>query len=107
MSSVPFRLKPVNRHLLIIPHIKKNETATGVLLPDDFHPEEERYIEATVVDVAADCGPQFKFLRHGSIDNKKIIVDGTMIEEIKLKDKTHHMVLENYVLGVYRRPDES
>ena len=107
MSGVPFRLKPVNRHLLVIPHIAKNETTTGVLLPDDFKPDEDRYIEATVIDVASDCSTQFKHLRLGNIDNKKIIVDRTMIEEVKLKDKTHHMILENYVVGVYRRPDES
>jgi hypothetical protein len=29
-----------------------------------------------------------------------------MIQEIKLKDKVHFMILENYVVGVYRRPDE-
>ena len=107
MSGIPFRIKPVNRHLLIIPHVKKNETATGVLLPDDFQPEEDRYIEATVIDVASDCNPQFKYLRLGNIDDKKIIIDSTMIEEVKLKEKTHYMILENYVVGVYRRPDES
>lgn len=107
MSGLPFRIKPVNRHLLVIPHTQKNETTTGVLLPDDFQPEEDRYIEATVVDVATDCNPQFKHLRHGAIDNKKIIIDRTMIEEVKLKEKTHFMILENYVVGVYRRHDES
>ena len=30
MSGVPFRLKPVNRHLLVVPHVAKNETTTGV-----------------------------------------------------------------------------
>ena len=29
-----------------------------------------------------------------------------MVEEVKLKEKTHYMILENYVVGVYRRPDE-
>lgn len=106
MSGVPFRLKPVNRHLLVVPHTSKNETTAGVLLPDDFQPEEDRYIEATVIDVASDCSTQFKYLRLSNIDNKKIIVDRTMIEEVKLKEKTHYMILENYVVGVYRRPDE-
>lgn len=107
MSGVPFQLTPVNRHLFVVPHLAKNETATGVLLPDDFKPEEDRYIEATVIDVALDCSPQFKYLSHGNIDNKKIIVDRTMIEEVKLGEKTHYMILENYVVGVYRRPSEN
>ena len=107
MRDVEFRLRPVNRHLLVIPHTKKNETNSGVLLPEDFKQEEDRYIEATVVDIAADCSSQFKHLRYNNVDNNLIIIDRTMIEEIKLKDKTHHMILENYVVGVYRRTSEN
>ena len=54
MGSRIERLKPVNRHLLIVPHVQQNETSTGVLLPDDYKPEEARYIEASVVDIADD-----------------------------------------------------
>lgn len=101
------RLKPVNRHLLIVPHVQKNETNTGVLLPDDYKPEESRYIEASVVDIADDCDKQFRHLRLTNIDNNRIVIDRTMVEEVSLKDKTHFLILENYVVGVYRRPDES
>jgi co-chaperonin GroES (HSP10) len=100
-------LKPVNRHLLIVPHVQKNETSSGVLLPEDFKPEENRYIEASVIDIADDCDKQFRHLRYTSIDNNKIVIDRTMIEEVNIKDKTHFMILENYVGGVYRRPDEN
>ena len=100
-------LKPVNRHLLIVPHVQKNETSSGVLLPEDFRPEENRYIEASVIDIADDCDKQFRHLRYTSIDNNKIVIDRTMIEEVNIKDKTHFMILENYVVGVYRRPDEN
>ena len=101
------RLKPVNRHLLIVPHVQKNETNTGVLLPDDYSAEEARYIEASVVDIAEDCDKSFRHLRYGNLDNNKVVVDRSMIEEIELKDKTHYLILENYVVGVYRRADES
>ncbi len=101
------RLKPVNRHLLVIPHVQKNETSSGVLLPEDFKPEENRYIEASVIDIADDCDKQFRHLRYTNIDNNKIVIDRTMIEEVNIKDKTHFMILENYVVGVYRRPDEN
>lgn len=100
-------LKPVNRHLLIVPHVQKNETSTGVLLPEGYEPEEDQYIEATVIDIAADCDKEFRHLRYGNLDSNKIVVDKSMIQEIKLKDRTHFMILENYVVGVYRRPDES
>jgi len=98
-------LKPVNRHLLIVPHVKKNETSSGVLLPEDFKPAEDSYIEATVIDIAQDCDKQFRHLSHGSIDDNKIVVDRTMIQEIKIKGSTHHIILENYVVGIYRRSD--
>ena len=107
MGSKLERLKPVNRHLLVVPHVQKNETNTGVLLPEDYKPEEARYIEATVIDVADDCDKQFRHLRLGTIDNNKIVIDRTMVEEVKLKDKTHFLILENYVVGVYRGIDES
>ena len=99
-------LKPANRHLLIVPHIKKNETNTGVILPEDYSPEEDAYITATVIDIAPDCDKQFRHLRYGNLETSKIIVDRSMIQEVALKDKTHYLVLENYVIGVFRRPDE-
>ena len=101
------RLKPVNRHLLIVPHVQENGTSSGVILPEDFRPEENRYIEASVIDIADDCDKQFRHLRYTNIDNNKIVIDRTMIEEVNIKDKTHFMILENYVVGVYRRPDEN
>jgi co-chaperonin GroES (HSP10) len=100
-------LKPVNRHLLIVPHVKKNETNTGVLLPEDYNPDQNQYIEATVIDIASDCHEQFRHLRYSNIDNNRIVVDRSMIQEVKLNEKTHYMILENYVVGVYRRPDEN
>ncbi len=107
MVSKVEMLKPVNRHLLIVPHIQKNETNSGVLLPEDYITEQDRYIEASVIDIASDCDKQFRHLRYGNIDNNRIVVDRAMIQEITLKEKTHYMILENYVVGVYRRPDES
>ena len=107
MGSKIERLKPANRHLLIVPHVQKNETNTGVLLPDDYKQEEARYIEASVVDVADDCDKQFRHLRLGNVENNKVVIDRTMVEEVKLKDKTHFLILENYVVGVYRRANES
>lgn len=106
MSKV-VRLKPVNRHLLVVPHHKKNETNSGVVLPDDYQADECSYVEATVIDVADDCNKVFNSLRYGTIgDEKKIIVEKSMIQKVEVKGKSHFLVLENYVVGIYRRPDE-
>lgn len=106
MSNIT-RLKPVNRHLLIVPHQKKNETNSGVVLPDDYEAEQAAYVEATVIDVADDCNKIFNPLRYGSIgDEKKIVVEKSMIQKVQIKEKDHFLVLENYVVGIYRRPDE-
>jgi|TARA_X000001388_G_scaffold74360_4_gene67279 co-chaperonin GroES (HSP10) len=100
------RLKPVNRHLVIVPHVQKNETNSGVLLPDDFSQEEDRYISASVVDIASDCSSDFQRLRRISHENNIVVVDRGMIEEVKLNNKTHYIVLENYVIGILRGLDE-
>ena len=106
MVSRMYRLKPANRHLLVVPHVQQNETNTGVLLPDDYKPEEGRYIEATVIDIADDCDSQFRQLKFGTLEGNKIVIDRTMLEEVRLKEKTHFLILENYVVGLYRRADE-
>lgn len=103
------RLKPVNRHILIVPHVKKNETNTGVLLPEDYESKADSYITATVVDVADDCAKEFKQFGYGQIQasEKKIVVDRSMVQEIQLKDSKHYLILENFVVGIYRRMDEN
>lgn len=106
MSKI-LALKPVNRHLAIVPHFKQEETESGVLLPEDFKKEESRFIKATVIDVATDCKEDFKSLRYASVGTKEVVIDKSMIEEIEVGEKTHYMILENYVVGIYRRPDES
>tara|TARA_Y100000114_G_scaffold153600_2_gene173884 strand:- start:681 stop:1001 length:321 start_codon:yes stop_codon:yes gene_type:complete len=101
MSKIGPTLKPVNRYLTIVPHLQKNETNSGVLVPEDFELKEERFVCATVIDVAPDCSSAIQKLR-GHSSPKQIIVDRSMIEEVKLKEKVYHIILENYVLGILR-----
>ena len=105
MSEIT-KLKPANRHLLIVPHFEKKETNSGVLLPEDYTLDQDRYIEAHVIDIAEDCDKQFRHLRYSNLDNNRIVIDRSMIQEVKVKEKSHYMILENYVLGTYRRPNE-
>ena len=100
------RLKPVNRHLVIVPHVQKNETNSGVLLPEDFTQEEDRYISASVVDIASDCSSDFQRLRRISHESGVVVVDRGMVEEVTLNNKTHYIILENYVIGILRGLDE-
>lgn len=96
-------LKPVNRHLLIVPHYKKEKDTKGVLLPEDYKPREDKYISATILDVASDCSNTF--LKHSRDtrrfqENSTIIVDRAMIETVSYKEKDYYIILENYVCGV-------
>lgn len=101
------RLVPVNRHLLIVPHFNEKAEETGVLLPGDYEQEDKKYIRATVIDVASDCKKHFYSLRYGTVKNQKeILIDKHMIEEIETKDRKHYIILENYVAGIFRSPDE-
>ena len=99
-------LKPMNRYVTIVPHFDDKKTDTGVLLPDDFKQEESRFIKATVVDIATDCKEDLKRMRRSSKTSVTAVVDRTMIETVEVADRKHYVVLENYIVGIYRRPDE-
>ena len=106
MSSIPPVLKPVNRHLTIVPHSgaksPDNTTPGGVILPEGFEVEDARYVTATVIDIASDCSPGLRQLRGSSPTARTIVVDSSMIEEIVVGDKSYYTVLENYVVGIMR-----
>ena len=77
-------------------------------LPDFVRDEnEDRYITATVVSVARDCAQAFQRLNSSIGDQKQIVVDRSMIEDIALGDKTYHIILENYVIGILRGLNEA
>ena len=103
MVSIKF-LKPTNRHLTIVPHYTKEEEApTGILLPEDYKPSQERYILATVIDIASDCSSQIQKLKYDSAPEDCLVaVDSSMIQEVNIRGKRHHIVLENYIVGVMR-----
>ena len=106
MSNRVQVLKPLNRYVTIVPHFDNEKTDSGVLLPDDFKKEESRYIKEAIVDIATDCKEDLK--RHQRVgDAMTAIIDRTMIEEISIADKKHYVILENYIIGIYRRANES
>ena len=103
--TIPQRMKPVNRHILIAPHFKKEDDTSGVLLPEDYRPVEDKYISATILDVANDCSrvfTQYSRETRRFHENSTIIVDRAMIEKISYSEKDFYMILENYVCAIVK-----
>jgi co-chaperonin GroES (HSP10) len=87
--------KPVNRYIQIkLPEVV-HQTTSGIVLPDDFKPTEERYGTAEVVNYAPDV--RFKDqIAYGA----SVVVDKSMIEEITINNNTISIVLDNYIVGI-------
>ncbi len=101
-------LQPLNRHLVVIPHFEEQENdSSKVLLPEDFERTQKRYIQATIVSISSDCSSEFKKLKYDFTGDRIIVLDSTMLEKVSVKDKDYYMILENYVMGIFRRPDEN
>ena len=96
------QLRPVNRHILIVPHFKQKqaEQARGFVLPDSYQ-QEEKYIAATVLDVASDCTSALRALKLDRDGHpREVVIDRAMVEEVDFKGKKYYIVLENYVAAI-------
>tara|TARA_B100000029_G_scaffold390193_1_gene386903 strand:- start:115 stop:360 length:246 start_codon:yes stop_codon:yes gene_type:complete len=71
------------------------EQETGILLPDDFKPKEERYISVIVRAWASDV----RFSDY-LVEGATVIVDRTMLEEISLNNETFTVIQDNYVIAI-------
>lgn len=75
------------------------QTASGLLLPEDYKPPEERHITVEVVAYAPDV--RFKDQLAMCSDNgASVVVDKSMIEEISVNNEKINIVLDNYVVGI-------
>ena len=86
---------PLNRYLHIEIAQPEKETTTGILLPDDFKPTEERHVVANVRAWADDV----RFAENLSVGSN-ILIDKSMVEEVTINGATAQLVLDNYVLGL-------
>ena len=87
---------PVNRHLVIeIPENDDYSSATGILLPEDYSPTQEKYRVATVLQWSADV----RFADQMT-PGCEILIDSSMIQEITAKNEKFTIVLDNYVIGI-------
>lgn len=85
---------PVNRYILIdIPKKQDHSQESLIVLPDDYKPEEERFIEVTAKAAAPD-------IRFSVPELAKLVVDRSMIEEISIGGTIYSVILDNYVVGM-------
>ena len=89
--------KPVNRYIQVkvIDEPVASTTTAGILLPNDYEPTEERYVQAHIVA----WSPDVRFANDLS-ENSTAIIDRSMIEEVNSNGSRMHVILDNYVLGL-------
>ena len=86
-------LKPVNRYILIeMPH-KAQKSESLIVLPDDYKPKENKFIEVIALKAADDV--RFKINK-----SARLVVDHSMMEEISVCGTIYNIILDNYVVGM-------
>ena len=89
--------KPLNRHLLVQKKEVVEETdKPDILLPDGYKTQKSGYETVKLIRAASDCKLDITDM------TKTIVVQSAMIETIEVDGEAHHIVLENYVVGVYK-----
>jgi len=87
---------PVNRYIVVdIIEPRNPEVESGIILPEDFKPAEERYVSAKVIGWADDV----RFAKELSAGGT-ILIDRSMAEKITMEGQPIHIVLDNYVIGI-------
>ena len=86
---------PLNRHLLVQKEDQQAEDSekVDILLPDGYKPQVSGYEVVKLVRSAPDCKLDFRNL------GSQIVVQSAMIEPVEFEGQTHHIILENYVVG--------
>jgi len=84
-------LEPKNRHLLVHP-MNEEKKDIKFVLPDEYVVPASQYVVCDILGMSVDC----------SIDvtiGDTIVVERSMIQQIKALGETNYLVLENYVYG--------
>jgi co-chaperonin GroES (HSP10) len=94
------KFHPRNRHLLVelIPEEEAQQPA--VLLPENYKPNTERYVPVKVIERAPDCKIDSEMYPGTYVEGNIVIVESSMLNEVKYGGEVFHLILENYVLGV-------
>ena len=116
------KFKPFNKHVLVQKFAeKKSSDSSSVLIPEGAQVgEQQRYGRVKFVCAASDCERFLKDLnpgqaawatQTGTMDDVfttsarnngqvSLVVDQSMVEEVKIDDKKFHIVHQNYIVGV-------
>ena len=114
------KFKPFNKHLLVEKvEVSKKQSNSPVLIPEEAI-QEDRYVLVKFICAAKDCDKSLVNLnpdtpwwasQTGTVDdqftssarenkNISLIVDNTMIENIKFNGEEVYIVHQNYVVGI-------
>ena len=86
--------EPVNRYILInIPEPNEETSNLSIILPDDYKTPDESHLLVSAIRAAAD-------VRFNIQEGSKVVVDRSMIEEIKIGGTIYNVILDNYVVGI-------
>jgi co-chaperonin GroES (HSP10) len=86
-------MKPFNRHILVKPITKEEQKKESlIVLPTDYKKPESPHQLAEVLELSEDCSIEL-------FVGDKIVFEKRMLNKIQIDDKTHYLVLENYVYG--------
>ena len=83
---------PSNRHLLLENVEESAQETSAVLVPDDYKPQIEEYKAYRVITKAPDC-------TINAATDDIVVVENSMVKQIKFKQNVYNVVLENYILG--------
>ena len=93
---------PLNRHVLLFPVEEEEPENPGtILVPDDYIKVKSPYEVYKIIEVANDCE---KIRRENT--GQEVVVNGSMVEEIKVHGITYYLLLENYVYGTLTKPED-
>ena len=90
------KFEPRNRHLLLEPTAKEEQEESTILVPDDYVVKKSPHGLYKIKKIAEDC----ERFDEADADKLAIVNDG-MVEEIKVRDRTYYLLLENYVYGLF------
>ena len=94
------KFEPHNRHLWISPkeEVKEDKESPLFVMPDEYQPPKSPYVIGEILAMACDC--------EISLDvGDTVVVERSVVQEIKADSETIYVVKENYVYG--RLEDET
>ena len=95
------RFNPQNRYLLIETQKQEDSDNSGVLLPEGYVIPKDKYVMATVLACEADCKRDEIYQKLVYKNGTRVVVDGSMVENVSVAGQEHEIVLENYVVGMF------